>query len=132
MNIGDFSSVSSYCQNLKSLSDQLKNADSPINNNRLVLQLVSGLTEPYKGLVTFIRQRYPLPYFIRPIQYSLLKRPTLIRRWHIDTYQPWWLVIRMTHMILLIIHLHTAILRVGRGTNKSTIIVTKMVTMKVE
>ncbi|XP_015081259.1 uncharacterized protein LOC107024823 [Solanum pennellii] len=48
--MGDFSSVSAYCQHLKSLSNQLKNVGSPVDNNRLVLQLVAGLTEPYKGV----------------------------------------------------------------------------------
>ncbi|KHN36473.1 hypothetical protein glysoja_046107, partial [Glycine soja] len=55
--------VSTYCQYLKSLSDQLKNVDFPVDNNRLVLQLVSGLTEPYKGVTTLIRQSDPLPQF---------------------------------------------------------------------
>lgn len=38
-----------YCQHLKSLSDQLKNVGSPVYNSQLVLQLVLGLTESYKG-----------------------------------------------------------------------------------
>ena len=50
-------------QHLKSLSDQLKNVGFPVDNNRLVLQLVSGLTEPYKGVATLIRQSDPLPQF---------------------------------------------------------------------
>ncbi|XP_006598411.2 uncharacterized protein [Glycine max] len=58
-----FSSVSAYCQHLKSLSDQLKNVGFPVDNSRLVLQLVSGLTEPYKGVATLIRQSDPLPQF---------------------------------------------------------------------
>ncbi|XP_006589826.1 uncharacterized protein [Glycine max] len=58
-----FSSVSAYCQHLKSLSDQLKNVGFPIDNSRLVLQLVSSLTEPYKGVTTLIRQSDPLPQF---------------------------------------------------------------------
>ncbi|KAL1371090.1 hypothetical protein AAHE18_01G107500 [Arachis hypogaea] len=61
VDMADFSNVSTYCQHLKSLSDQLKN--SPVDNNRLIFQLVSGLTEPYKGVATFIRQSDPLPQF---------------------------------------------------------------------
>ncbi|XP_006358456.2 uncharacterized protein [Solanum tuberosum] len=63
VNMEDFPSVSAYCQHLKSLSDQLKNVGSPVDNNILVLQLVSGLTKPYKGVATLIRQRDPLPQF---------------------------------------------------------------------
>ncbi|XP_055835261.1 uncharacterized protein LOC129903745 [Solanum dulcamara] len=45
------------------MADQLKNVSSPVANDRLVLQLVSGLTEPYQGVATLIRQRDPLPQF---------------------------------------------------------------------
>ncbi|KAH1262707.1 hypothetical protein GmHk_02G005271 [Glycine max] len=58
-----FSSVFANCQHLKSLSDQLKNVDFLVDNSRLVLQLVSNLTEPYKGMATLIRQSDPLPQF---------------------------------------------------------------------
>ncbi|KAH0661221.1 hypothetical protein KY284_026152 [Solanum tuberosum] len=43
VNMEDFPSVSSYCQHLKSLSDQLKNVGSPVDNNRLVLQLACSI-----------------------------------------------------------------------------------------
>ena len=58
-----FSRVYAYCQHLKSLSDQLKNVGFPVNNSRLVLQLMSGLTDPYKGVATLIHQSDPLPQF---------------------------------------------------------------------
>ncbi|XP_055804966.1 uncharacterized protein LOC129873803 [Solanum dulcamara] len=45
----DFSNVFAYCQHLKYLADQLKNVGSPVANDPLVLQLVSGLTEPYQA-----------------------------------------------------------------------------------
>ncbi|QHO27856.1 uncharacterized protein DS421_7g211590 [Arachis hypogaea] len=44
----NFLNVSTYCQHLKSLSDQLKNVGSLVDNNRLILQLVFGLADPYK------------------------------------------------------------------------------------
>ncbi|XP_060190356.1 uncharacterized protein LOC132619474 [Lycium barbarum] len=59
----DFSNASAYCQRLKSLADQLKNVGAPVTNIRLVLQLVSGLTEAYKGVGTQIRHAKPLPPF---------------------------------------------------------------------
>ncbi|XP_010684210.1 uncharacterized protein LOC104898798 [Beta vulgaris subsp. vulgaris] len=46
----DFPSASAYCQRLKMLADQLKNVGAPVSNNRLVLQMVAGLTDAYNGL----------------------------------------------------------------------------------
>ncbi|XP_074277453.1 uncharacterized protein LOC141601088 [Silene latifolia] len=63
VDMADFPSASAYCQRLKSLADQLKNVGSPVSNNRLVLQLVAGLTTAYHGVGTIIRQRDPLPAF---------------------------------------------------------------------
>ncbi|XP_060175399.1 uncharacterized protein LOC132606083 [Lycium barbarum] len=60
----DFPNASAYCQRLKSLADQLKNVGAPVTNSRLVLQLVSGLTEAYKGVGTQILYAKPLPPFI--------------------------------------------------------------------
>lgn len=62
-NMADFPNVSAYCQHLKSLSDQLKNVGSPVDNNRLVQQLVSRLIDPYNNVATLIRQQDPLPPF---------------------------------------------------------------------
>ncbi|XP_074306461.1 uncharacterized protein LOC141641708 [Silene latifolia] len=61
----DFSTVSTYCQRLKSIADQLKNVGSPVSDSRLVLQLVSGLSSAYSGIGTIIRQSNPLPPFYR-------------------------------------------------------------------
>lgn len=59
----DLPHASAYCQRLKSLADQLKNVGAPISNNRLVLQLVLGLSEAYKSVGTQIRHAKPLPTF---------------------------------------------------------------------
>ena len=59
----DFANVSAYCQRLKMLSDQLRNVGSPVNNHRLVLQLISGLSEAYRSVATLIRHSNPLPAF---------------------------------------------------------------------
>ncbi|XP_019418441.1 PREDICTED: uncharacterized protein LOC109329228 [Lupinus angustifolius] len=59
----DFPNVSAYCQRLKMLSDQLRNVGSPVNNHRLVLQLISGLPEAYRSVATLILQSNPLPTF---------------------------------------------------------------------
>ncbi|XP_057418258.1 uncharacterized protein LOC130712438 [Lotus japonicus] len=58
-----FPSVAAYCQRLKTLSDQLCDVGAPVNDHRLVLQLISGLTDAYRGVATLIRQSNPLPSF---------------------------------------------------------------------
>lgn len=59
----DFPSASAYCQHLKMLADQLKNVGAPVSNNRLVLQMVAGLTESYSSVGTLLRQSDPLSPF---------------------------------------------------------------------
>jgi uncharacterized membrane protein YgcG len=59
----DFPSTKAYCNRLKLLADQLANVDSPVNNTRLVLKMISGLTDSYAGFVTYIQQHDPLPTF---------------------------------------------------------------------
>ncbi|XP_057452495.1 uncharacterized protein LOC130744321 [Lotus japonicus] len=59
----NFPNVSAYCQRLKTLSDQLKNVGAPVNNHHLVLHLISGLSNAYRGVPTLILQSNPLPIF---------------------------------------------------------------------
>ena len=59
----DFPHASAYYQRLKELSNQLKNVGSPVSNDRLVLQLVSGFTSSYSIIGMWIRQTNPLPPF---------------------------------------------------------------------
>ncbi|XP_060182755.1 uncharacterized protein LOC132612657 [Lycium barbarum] len=59
----DFPNALAYCQRLKTLADQPKSVGAPVTDNRLVLQLVVGLTEAYKNVGTHIRQSKPLPPF---------------------------------------------------------------------
>ncbi|XP_022024595.1 uncharacterized protein LOC110924930 [Helianthus annuus] len=58
-----FPSVSAYCQELKVLADQLANINAPVDNERLVLQLIAGLNESYEGIATILQQQEPLPSF---------------------------------------------------------------------
>jgi hypothetical protein len=57
-----------YCQHLKSVSDQLSNVGAPVSNERLVLQLISGLTDAYATLGSQIRHGDSLPLSIRLVQ----------------------------------------------------------------
>ncbi|XP_019465396.1 PREDICTED: uncharacterized protein LOC109363598 [Lupinus angustifolius] len=75
----DFPNASAYCQRLKQLSDQLKNVGAPVSSHRLVLQLVSGLSEPYKGVPTLIRQSNPLPSFFQARSMLTLKESGLAK-----------------------------------------------------
>ncbi|CAH9116814.1 unnamed protein product [Cuscuta epithymum] len=58
-----FPNVTSYCRALKSLADQLANVNSPVDNHRLVLRMVSGLPQEYATVATIIQQSNPLPLF---------------------------------------------------------------------
>ena len=61
--LDNFTDVSAYCQELKILANQLSNVDSKIDNIRLVLQLIAGLNEQYKGIATLMQHTKPLPDF---------------------------------------------------------------------
>ncbi|KAJ9543733.1 hypothetical protein OSB04_023440 [Centaurea solstitialis] len=61
--LDNFSSVSSYCQHLKMLSDQLSDVDQQVSDQRLVLQLINGLTPVFDTVGSIISQLSPLPSF---------------------------------------------------------------------
>ncbi|XP_022031941.1 uncharacterized protein LOC110933006 [Helianthus annuus] len=61
--LSGFSGVSTYCQELKVLADQLASVGSPVDNQSLVLQLISGLNEQYEGITTILQNQDPLPSF---------------------------------------------------------------------
>jgi len=45
------------------LADQLANVGAPVSNQRLVLQLITGLNENYDGVATILQQSNPLASF---------------------------------------------------------------------
>ncbi|CAH9089571.1 unnamed protein product [Cuscuta epithymum] len=59
----DFPNVLSYCKALKTLATKLANVGSPVNNDRLVLRMVNGLSESYDTIASIIQQTKPLPLF---------------------------------------------------------------------
>lgn len=61
--LDSFSDVTSYCQAMKLLADQLANVGAPVSNKRLVLQIIAGLSEQYDGIAMLIQQSDPLPDF---------------------------------------------------------------------
>ncbi|XP_050878728.1 uncharacterized protein LOC127082531 [Lathyrus oleraceus] len=79
-NLADFPSTKAYCNRLKLLSNQLANVDSPVTNTRLVLKMISGLTEAYVGFVTYIQQHNPLPTFATAKSRFELEESTMLQR----------------------------------------------------
>ncbi|XP_050909641.1 uncharacterized protein LOC127123468 [Lathyrus oleraceus] len=75
----DFPNVSAYCQRLKMLFDQLRNVVSPVNNHRLVLQLISGLPEAYSSIATLILQSNPLPAFYQACSMLTLEEASMVK-----------------------------------------------------
>ncbi|XP_050902570.1 uncharacterized protein LOC127114542 [Lathyrus oleraceus] len=79
-NLEDFPSIKAYCNRLKTLFDQLSNIDSPVTNTRLVLKMISGLTDAYAGFVTYIQQHDPLPTFTIARSRLELEESTMLQR----------------------------------------------------
>ncbi|KAL9247349.1 hypothetical protein vseg_020790 [Gypsophila vaccaria] len=61
----NYPNVSAYCQALKIIADQLANVGSKVAETRLVLQLVTHLSEGYDSVATIIQQSDPLPSFYK-------------------------------------------------------------------
>ncbi|KAL7602927.1 uncharacterized protein LOC111906824 [Lactuca sativa] len=59
----NFPNMVTYCQEVKNLSDQLTNVEAPVDNQRLVLQLISGLSDQYDNIATLLQQSTLLPNF---------------------------------------------------------------------
>ncbi|XP_026378762.1 uncharacterized protein LOC113273219 [Papaver somniferum] len=87
LKFSDCASVDDYCDKLKSLSDRLSDLDFPMNDKRLVIQLVNVLTEEYNTVASFIQQSMPTfdaarsqlrTEEIRGPQHSLASAPTAL------------------------------------------------------
>ncbi|XP_074300414.1 uncharacterized protein LOC141631674 [Silene latifolia] len=65
IHMDNYPNVSSYCQALKMIADQLANVGAPVSETRLVLQLVTHLSDGYDGVATIIQQSDPLPPFYK-------------------------------------------------------------------
>jgi len=79
-NLEEFSSTKAYCTRLKTLADQLANVDSLVSNTRLVLKMISGLTDAYAGFVTYIQQHDPLPTFATAQSRLEIEESTMLQR----------------------------------------------------
>jgi len=79
-NLKDFPSTKAYCNRLKHLCNQLANVDSLVSNTRLVLKMISGLTDTYAGFVIYIQQHDPLPTFAAAKSRLELEESTILQR----------------------------------------------------
>ncbi|XP_022032933.1 uncharacterized protein LOC110934046 [Helianthus annuus] len=52
-------SFDDYCQTLKDLAEQLRDADQPVSDSRLVIQMVRGLPIEYDTIAAIINQNKP-------------------------------------------------------------------------
>ena len=64
INLENYPNVTAYCQQLKSLADQLKDVDETVSDQRLVLQLINGLTPAFDSVGSIISHMNPLPDFL--------------------------------------------------------------------
>ncbi|KAL9234053.1 hypothetical protein vseg_008969 [Gypsophila vaccaria] len=65
IHMDSYPNVSSYCQALKMVADQLSNVGAPVSDTRLVLQLVTHVSDGFEGIATIIQQQDPLPPFYK-------------------------------------------------------------------
>ncbi|XP_076922879.1 uncharacterized protein LOC143584802 [Bidens hawaiensis] len=63
IHLESFPNMAAYCQHAKHLADQLNGVGAPVDNQRLVSQLLAGLTEAYESISTVLQNRDPLPDF---------------------------------------------------------------------
>ncbi|XP_039689004.1 uncharacterized protein [Medicago truncatula] len=75
-----FSDASSYCQHIKSLSDQLSNVGAPVSNERMVLQLIYGLSDAYATVGSQIRHSEILPPFYKARSMVVLEETAMAKR----------------------------------------------------
>ncbi|KAK4340972.1 hypothetical protein RND71_039473 [Anisodus tanguticus] len=80
VNMENFMNVSAYCKRLKELADQLRSVGAPVSEDRLVLQMVVGLSEAYSGVRTLLRQSNPLPRFYQARSMLTLEEACLSKK----------------------------------------------------
>ncbi|GAU34233.1 hypothetical protein TSUD_210150 [Trifolium subterraneum] len=80
-----FPDAAAYCQHLKSLSDQLSNVSAPVSEERLVLQLISGLTEAYATVGSQIRHKDSLPPFYKARSMIILEETAKAKKTAVST-----------------------------------------------
>lgn len=75
-----FPDAPSYCQHIKSLSDQLSNVGALVSNERMVHQFVSDLSDAYATVGSQLRHSDTLPHFYKARSMTVLEETTLAKR----------------------------------------------------
>jgi hypothetical protein len=57
--------ISTYCAQLKTLSDSLTNVGQLVGNETLILTVLHGLSKPYAHLHSFLSFQTPFPSFLQ-------------------------------------------------------------------
>lgn len=68
----DFPDATAYTQRLKVLGDQLANVGAKVSDQRMVLRLLTGLTEGYESFVQVVENKTPFPTFAQARSMLLL------------------------------------------------------------
>lgn len=74
------SDASSYCQHLKSLSDQLVKVGAPVSNEYLVLQPISVLIDAYVVVWSHICHANSLSCFYKAFSMIIFEETTLLKK----------------------------------------------------
>ncbi|XP_012066605.2 uncharacterized protein LOC105629352 [Jatropha curcas] len=85
-NLRDFPDAKAYTRRLKVLADQLANVGAKVSNQRMVLRLLTGLTDAYEGFVTVVQNKSSLPSFDQVKSMLLLEETTKAERAKLDAY----------------------------------------------
>ncbi|XP_012066916.1 uncharacterized protein LOC105629881 [Jatropha curcas] len=72
----DFPDAKAHTRRLKVLADQLANVGEKVYDQRMVLRLLTGLTDVYEGFVTVVQNKVPLPTFSQARLMLLLEETT--------------------------------------------------------
>ncbi|XP_071694658.1 uncharacterized protein [Rutidosis leptorrhynchoides] len=85
--LDNFPDVTSYCQKIKSIADQLSNVDDKVSDPRMVLQLIAGLNDTYDSIGSQLSYIQPLPMFYQARSMLLLEE-TRKQKQHIPSSTP--------------------------------------------
>ncbi|XP_076944037.1 uncharacterized protein LOC143614502 [Bidens hawaiensis] len=74
--LDNFPNASAYCQELKSLSDQLASVGKPLPDTDLVMQLITGINYTNAPPATVLKHTKPLPTFYAARSQLILEETT--------------------------------------------------------
>ncbi|XP_037497901.1 uncharacterized protein LOC110009525 [Jatropha curcas] len=85
-NLCDFPDAKAYTRRLKVLVDQLANVGAKVSDHRMVLRLLTRLTDAYEGFVTVVQNKSSLSSFAQVRSMLLLEETTKAERAKLDAH----------------------------------------------